>query len=179
MVRRSIVTVSPMPARRMTRALITPLFLIAALALPGATAQAASKDRLWATVNVCDTEKNPDTIGLRASMPGTGDRKVRMFLRFRVEYFVARDEEWKSVRRGGDSGWISVGSARFVARQSGRSFEFSPTAGNILLRGRVSYEWRRGKKVIKRAVRRTQAGHTSSAGSDPTGFSAAECLIQQ
>ena len=168
-----------MPALRMTRALITPIFLVAALALPGSSAQAQSKDRLWATVNVCDTAKNPDTIGLRASMPGTGDSKVKMYLRFRVEYYVARDEEWKTVRKGGDSGWISVGSGRFVARQSGRSFEFSPAAGNILLRGRVSYEWRRGKKVVKRAVRRTTAGHTSSAGADPKGFSASECLIQQ
>jgi hypothetical protein len=102
-----------------------------------------------------------------------------MFMRFRVEYFVAREKAWKPVRRGGDSGWVSVGSGRFVARQSGRSFEFSPAAGDILLRGKVSYEWRRGTKVIKKATRRTEGGHTSSAGADPKGYSSAECLIKK
>jgi hypothetical protein len=27
---------------------------------------------LWATVNICDTEKNPDSMGIRAGMPGNG-----------------------------------------------------------------------------------------------------------
>lgn len=168
-----------MPALRTTRALVTLIFSALLAAGAAAPAQAATTDRLWATVNVCDTAKNPDTIGLRASMPGTGSAKVKMYMRFRVEYFVARDQEWKPVRKGGDSGWVSVGSGKFVARESGRSFEFSPAAGNILLRGRVSYEWRRGKKVIRRAVRRTETGHESSAGADPKGYSAAECLIQK
>jgi hypothetical protein len=163
----------------MNRTLITLSFLAAGASLPGGTAQAADSDRLWATVNVCDTVKNPDTVGLRASMPGSGSAKDRMFMRFRVEYFVAREQEWRPVRRGGDSGWVSVGSGRYAARESGRSFEFSPAAGDILLRGRVSYEWRRGKKVVKRAVRRTEPGHESSAGADPKGFSAAECLIRK
>lgn len=172
-----------MHALRTTRASITVIFLAAAAVLPlqasAATKKQEKKDRLWATVNVCDTEDNPDTIGLRASMPGTGSSKVRMYMRFRVEYFVARDEEWKLVRKGGDSGWVSVGSGRYVARQSGRSFEFSPSSGDILLRGRVSYKWKRGKKVIKRATRRTEEGHESSAGADPEDFSESECLIRR
>lgn len=169
-----------MPAQRTTRRFITLVPILAVLAGSAApAAHAAPSDRLWATVNICDTPKNPDTVGLRASMPGTGSTKVRMYMRFRVEYFVSREQAWKPVRRGGDSGWVFVGSGRFVARQSGRTFEFSPAAGDILLRGRVSYEWRRGTKVIKRATRRTEAGHTSSAGADPKGYSAAECLIRK
>lgn len=130
-------------------------------------------------MNVCDTTANPDAIGIRASMPGTGQKKVRMFMRFRVEYFVASQQAWRAVSKGGDSGWVSVGAASFKARESGRVFEFSPAAGAILLRGRVSYEWRRGARVIRRETRRTEAGHTSSVGADPDGFSAAQCLIRQ
>ncbi|MBJ7331691.1 MAG: hypothetical protein JHC95_17480 [Solirubrobacteraceae bacterium] len=167
-----------MPSLRTARAFITLIFFAMAVGLAAAPAQAA-KDTLWATVNICDTPTNPDTIGLRASMPGNGSKKTRMYMRFRVEYFVARDQTWKPVRKGGDSGWVSVGTGKFVARQSGRSFEFSPAAGNILLRGRVSFEWRRGTRVIRRAVRRTEAGHVSSAGADPEGFSSAECLIKK
>lgn len=172
-----------MPALRITRAVITPVVLTGLLALPAAADPATKKERradnarLWATVNVCDTEDNPDTIGLRASMPGTGSKKVRMYMRFRVEYYVAREDEWRLVRKGGDSGWVSVGSGRYVRRESGRSFEFSPESGNILLRGRVSFQWRRGKKVVKRATRRTADGHESSAGADPEDYSAGECLI--
>lgn len=168
-----------MPVQRTTRRCITLLPILALLAGASAPAHGAPSKRLWATVNVCDTAKNPDTVGLRASMPGTGSSKVRMYMRFQVEYFVSREQEWKPVRRGGDSGWVSVGSGRFVSRQSGRSFEFSPAAGDILLRGRVSFQWRRGKKVIKRATRRTEGGHSSSAGADPKGYSAAECLIRK
>ena len=65
------------------------------LALLAAPAEAADKRErsvyrsplLWATVNVCDTEANPDTIGIRASIPGSGVRGERMFLRFQVQYF--------------------------------------------------------------------------------------------
>lgn len=172
-------TVSPMPAPHTTRRLITLVPFLALLAGASGSAHAAPNTRLWATVNICDTPKNPDTVGLRASMPGTGSAKVRMYMRFQVEYFVSRTQEWKPVRRGGDSGWVSVGSARFVSRQAGRSFEFSPAAGDILLRGRVRFEWRRGARVVKRAMRRTEGGHTSSAGADPKGYSAAECLIRK
>src|SRR5262245_47393421 len=31
--------------------------------------------RLWATVNVCDTVGHPDSLGIRGSMPGSGDRR--------------------------------------------------------------------------------------------------------
>lgn len=168
-----------MPAQRTTHRFVTLVVIFFAFAAGASPAHAAAKTRLWATVNVCDTEKQPDTIGLRGSMPGNADRKTKMYMRFRVQYFVSRDNAWKQVRKGGDSGWVSVGSGRYVARQSGRSFQFSPAAGNILLRGRVSYEWRRGKKVVKRATRVTEEGHTSSAGADPAGYSAAECLIKK
>ena len=49
----------------------------------------------WATVNVCDTAKQPDTIGIRASMPGT-PKGVRLSMRFRVQYKVDEDT-WADV----------------------------------------------------------------------------------
>ena len=63
----------------------------------------------WATVNVCDTAKQPDAIGIRASMPGT-PKGARLSMRFRVQYRTA-DGRWADVEDA-DSGWRTVGIAR-------------------------------------------------------------------
>jgi hypothetical protein len=134
---------------------------------------------LWATVNVCDTPANPDTIGLRGSIPGSGVRGESMFLRFQVQYFSRAEQRWHNITQGADSGWVAVGAATFKARQAGWSFRFTPPAGGAsdLLRGAVSFEWRRGAKVVRHARKRTTAGHASAAGADPAGYSAASCEI--
>ena len=160
-----------------------PVVLIAliVLALAPATAGAQTADRsarLWATVNICDTAKNPDTLGVYASMPGSGKRGERMFMRFRAQYFSLRDELWHNfLSRGNDSGWVAVGSATSVATRSGWKFTFAPRSGQrYRLRGKVNFEWRRGDKVVRREVRRTRGGHPSSVG-DPRRYSAATCEI--
>ena len=164
--------------------------LLAAIGLPLATAGAQraptvqQSRHLWATVNVCDPAEppadiGPDTIGIRASMPGARDGRERMYMRFRVQFFKDADQKWHNVVNGGDSGWRYVGRARYKARQSGRYFRFSPPTGKpaVMLRGRVSFEWRLRGEVVRRAGKLTTAGHKSSAGSFPDGFSAATCTI--
>jgi hypothetical protein len=168
--------------------------LLAAIALP-ITAEAAQKRRsatptvaqsphLWATVNVCDPadpppEIGPDTIGIRASMPGSRDGREIMFMRFRVQFFKDADMRWHNVTQGGDSGWTRVGLARYKARQSGRYFRFSPPSGKptVLLRGKVNFEWRLKGEVVRKAATLTTKAHKSSAGSYPAGYSDATCTI--
>ena len=132
---------------------------------------------LWSTVNICDTEKSPNTVGVRASMPGSGRRRERMFMRFRVQY-KAPDGVWKDfTSEGTDSGFQPVGSARYKARQSGWKFPFEPDPGQRFeLRGVVNYQWRRGAKVVRRATKATTPGHNVSIA-DPEGYSAATCEI--
>ena len=133
---------------------------------------------LWATVNVCDTAKHPDTIGIRGSMPGSRDGSERMYMRFQVQYFSATDGKWHRIRKGGDSGFVRVGLAKFRARQSGRSFRFAPRNGEaVLLRGVVTFEWRKDGEVVRRARKRTTKGHRSTAGADPARYSASNCTI--
>ena len=164
--------------------------LLAAIALPLATASAEpaptvqQSRHLWATVNVCDPadpppDIGPDTIGIRASMPGSRDGREIMFMRFRVQFLKDGDQKWHNVVNGGDSGWQRVGFARYKARQSGRYFRFSPPSGKpaVMLRGKVSFEWRLRGEVVRKAAKLTTAGHKSSAGSFPDGFSAATCTI--
>jgi hypothetical protein len=133
---------------------------------------------LWATVNVCDTRSSPNTIGIRGSMPGWRDARETMWMRFQVQYLSDVDHRWHEVTEGGDSGFVPVGSGRYKARQAGRSFRIDPNNGKtVVVRGRVSFEWRLRGAVLRRAVERTRRGYESSAGADPPGYTAATCTI--
>ena len=160
-------------------ALAVPIFV-----LPAATGVARSKlasdgGLLWATVNVCDTADHPDTIGIRGSMPGTGYREQEMYMRFQLQYLASYDDKkWHNIGASGDSGWIDVGSAKYRQRQTGRNFTVRPPdTGAFRLRGAVTFEWRDGTDVVKRARLRTTAGHGNTAGADPKGFSHASCVV--
>ena len=157
--------------------------LVCALALLCAAPAAAAARSPWAPVNVCDTASNPDTIGIRGSMPATTSARPparELFMRFQVQY-QRSDGSWRFLRSGGDSGFIDLGRVRARgSRQAGHSFTVNPpSAGNVYtLRGLVTFEWRaKDGTVVRSARKRTTAGHRSTAGADPAGFSAAECTI--
>ena len=159
----------------------------------------AAASRLWATVNVCDTERSPDAMGIRAGMPGNGKRQ-QMYMRFSVQWYSGQAEQWLDVP-GGVSPWQRAGSARYVARQAGYTFEFvTPPAGRgYLMRGSVEFQWRalhRPKpakrdswsgtilpkprarwKVTKSDSLLTRTGIKGVDGGDPKGTSKAICLI--
>lgn len=133
----------------------------------------------WATVNVCDTSAHPNAVGVRGSMPGTGRQRTHLYLRVQLQ-FRRTGTSWASLGRSGDSGWIDAGRTKVRARQAGRTFTITPPAKGedaYVLRGRVSFEWRRGSRVLKRAQVLTTSGHRGVAGGDPRGFSAATCSI--
>ena len=165
------------------RATLGVLALLMAVAPAGAAARRTDSlvhsKRLWATVNVCDTVGHPDAIGIRGSMPGSGDKAELMFMRFQVQVFDRAGALWRNLP-GADSGFAEVGSGRSRTRQSGNTFTITPPrAGSApyLLRGMVSFEWREDAGVVRRARRSTTVGHPNTAGSDPAGFSAATCSI--
>lgn len=163
-------------ARRFAGACV--LFAIAAPVALAAPATVEDSRHLWATVNVCDTEHGPDTIGIRGSMPGSRHSAETMWMRFQVQFLSHDDNKWHNVPGGGDSGFVRVGSARSKVRQAGRSFRISPRNGErVLLRGQVSFQWRLKNVVTRVAAKRTVKGHRSSAGSDPPGYTAATCTI--
>jgi hypothetical protein len=146
-----------------------------------ATADAAGKRTpdVWATVNVCDTQTRPNEIGIRGEMAGL-PRYSRMYMRFRVQF---KDDEgrWRTVTssRLTDSGWVRVFAGRGGEHDAGWSFEFKPPAsgGAHIMRGLVSFEWRRGRRVVERTRAFTEAGHPGTAGAEPKDFSAASCEI--
>ncbi|HEV2875211.1 MAG TPA: hypothetical protein VGW14_08685 [Thermoleophilaceae bacterium] len=153
-------------------------------------ATASGAPRLWATVNICDTAAAPDSMGVRAAMPGNTSRQ-RMFMRFRAEYWSRSLQDWASVAGSGISPWVYAGPARYERRQAGWTFEFAaPPAGvTFTMRALVEFEWRRPKpthdagrkgrhsRVVRTVSRATETGIRGVDGGDPAGTSKAMCLI--
>jgi hypothetical protein len=155
--------------------------LAAGLAALGPAASAGAAPGPWATVNVCDTEGHPDGVGVRAWMPGTGDKRDELFVRLQLQFLRRSDNSWHTLGGSGDGGFVDVGNGVARGRQTGRTFTLMPPAEGqpaFVLRGVVTYEWRRDGAVVRRARRATTAGHPGTAGAEPDDYSAATCSIR-
>jgi hypothetical protein len=154
-------------------------------------ATASGTPRLWATVNICDTAASPDSMGIRAGMPGNASGQ-RTFMRFRAEYWSRSLQDWAPVSgEGGQSPWVYAGPARYERRQAGWTFQFAPPPAGVTftMRAIVEFEWRKrirvgaagGKRVRSRVVRTvtrtTETGIHGVEGGDPAGTSKAFCLV--
>lgn len=153
-------------------------------------AKASQAPALWATVNICDTADAPDSMGIRASMPGNGTDQ-RMWMRFTAEYWSRSRQAWTAVSGSGISPWVYVGSARSSLRQAGWTFAFSepPDGVTFTMRAHVEFEWRAKAAALRRAAKRsrgrvvrsliraTETGIEGVDGGDPAGTSKAACLI--
>ena len=134
---------------------------------------------LWATVNVCDTTVHDNMMGVRASMPGDGDR-TKMYMRFIAQYYDRSKQLWSEVKGSGISQWIYVGSGLKQRREGGFTFAFDAPSGGktFTLRGAVDYKWTKGRRVVRTAHLFTNGGHPNTAGADPASFSAGLCQVR-
>jgi hypothetical protein len=137
----------------------------------------AKSPELWATVDVCDTPRQPNTIGIRGSMPSDGHPHDTMYMRFQVQLLAAATRQWTAVGKTADSGFVPVGSGA-SPRQGGHTFGFQPATSPYTMRGLVEFQWRRAGHVVHLASRTTVAGHVSLAGAEPKGYSAATCTLK-
>ncbi|HTY96425.1 MAG TPA: hypothetical protein VMB91_05250 [Solirubrobacteraceae bacterium] len=130
---------------------------------------------LWATIDICNAPDQPNTVGIRGSMPGDGKTADKMYMEFGLEYIDAVNQ-WAALPSS-SSGWVLVGSGS-GARQGGWSFTLKPpnSRGKFTLRGTVTFRWMRGgTRQLARTTLPTTAGRKVLAGADPAGFSAARC----
>jgi len=131
---------------------------------------------LWATIDACSPAGRADEIGVRGSMPGTGDRDEQLYMEFLVEYRDVHGN-WQRMP-GGESSFIQLGDGAARSRQGGLNFTVAPRSGvPYVVRGVVVFEWRVGARTVFSTVRSTTAGHTAAAGADPPGYSASLCAI--
>jgi hypothetical protein len=140
----------------------------------------SESEDLWATINVCDTARNANTIGIRGSMPGLGNRPSKMQMRFLVQYRSRTDGAWRDAGDDSDSGWQTVGRTIRQVVESGQNFTFAPPAdGSHQLRWAVRFRWVRDDRTVAYQRRFTEAGHETTAGADPKGYSAGSCEIAE
>ena len=180
-----------LPRARMLRRTAPVLAAVAAVAVAASPAQAAgTKKYLWATVNICDTAKHPNQMGVRGSLPGTGN-SGKMFIRFTAQYFDAGHNTWANVKGTDTSPWVLAGSSERRYRQAGYTFNFdapSPPGSTFLLRATADFKWterhrvsKHSKKfhtvVIKRRRAITSPGHLNTLGADPKDYSSDKCQI--
>jgi hypothetical protein len=168
----------------------------------GGAEEKADDRPFWATVNICDTEKSPNALGVRTSVPGNGSDE-RIWARYTAQWWSAADQEWKTVGGSGITDWVVLGDADMTARQAGWTFRFvQPPAGTTyVMRGIVELEWRdqlqaarksrkaRGNRRLRRVRRAqrvavvrqrtllTETGVKGVQGGEPAGLSKAMCLI--
>ncbi len=131
---------------------------------------------LWATIDVCGPAGEPNTVGIRGSMPGDGRAADKMYMSFRLQYLSGTS--WINVDTPG-TGWVLVGAAG-VTRQEGTSFALKPASGAqpYTLRGVIEFQWRRDGRVLVAASEPTSTGHKSVVeNANPPGYSAATCAI--
>jgi hypothetical protein len=142
-------------------------------------------------------------MGVRASMPGN-DTGMRMYMRFRAEYWSRSLQNWAPVTGSGVSDWVFAGSAEYARRQAGWTFEFAapPPGVTFTMRAVVEFQWRRteeqvarlrrykrklrfdmtkpsarSSRVARSVTRTTETGIVGVDGGDPAGTSKAMCLI--
>jgi len=109
------------------------------------------KRPFWATVNVCDTAKSPNALGVRTSVPGNGSNQ-RIFARYTAQWWSGAKQEWLTVAGSGVTDWVALGSADMASRQAGWTFRFvqPPLGTTYVMRGLVELQWR-GRSARKAA----------------------------
>jgi hypothetical protein len=113
---------------------------------------------LWATVNICDTKKSPNGLGVRTSVPGNGSNE-RIFARYTAQWWSAASQEWLTVGGSGVTDWVFVGDADMSSRQAGWTFRFvqPPQGTTYVMRGVVELQWREAAKTARKARKARKA----------------------
>jgi hypothetical protein len=118
---------------------------------------------LWSTIDVCNPTDQPDTVGIRGSMPGDHQAHDTMYMRFRLQYMNPSTKAWTDLMKSSAASFVDVGTGA-DPRQAGRSFQLSPVAGQpaFTLRGVVSFQSRRllCRNLPDRLSLRTAAGRS-------------------
>jgi hypothetical protein len=159
-------------------ALVTALPASAGTVGPGQIARAVraaeSSPSLWATVNICNSRRYPDDLGVRGQMPALGFSSA-MYMTVQVQYWSAQAKRFLPIQSKLATTRLSAGSASTGLQQDGAVFPFAAHTG--LLNATITFIWTRGGKVIGQTVRRTTAGHHDADHGSPPHYSAAQCRI--
>jgi hypothetical protein len=141
--------------------------------IKAAVRNAERSKRLWATINVCDTHKHPRTIGIRGEVPALGF-PATISISLGVDFWSKTDKRFEPDPQA--SRMIKLGPVSHGIHQRGVTFQFAAHTGR--LRGTAKFSWTRRGKVLGSTKRVTTPSHHDADFGDPSGFSAATCMIK-
>ena len=109
------------------------------------TAQALLRSReLWATIDVCNPPDQPNTVGIRGSMPGDGKPADKLYMSFRLQYLDAVNQWAALPLRQQRLGARRRPAPAPRARAGGASrSKPPPRPRQFVLRGVVDFQWTR------------------------------------
>jgi hypothetical protein len=141
-----------------------------------AVRQAERSKTLWATVNICDTRRYPNTIGVRGQMPALGFSSS-MTLDIQVNYYSKAKKRFLPSPSPDATKAIRLGSSSDLIQQAGWTFGgWPPHTG--LLNATIKFVWKRSGQVLGQTTRRTTAGHHDADFGSPPRYSAKQCRIR-
>lgn len=139
-----------------------------------AVKRAEQSSSLWATVNICNSRRYPDDIGIRGQMPTLGFASW-LSMDVKLYYYNSKQKRFIAVPAGGNK-LIRLGRTSSGLQQSGAMFQFAPHQPP--LRAVVTFIWRRSGQFLGSTARTTTDGHHNADYASPPGYSAATCTIR-
>jgi hypothetical protein len=137
-----------------------------------AIAQAERSKSLWATINICNSKRYPDTIGIRGQMPSLGFA-AWLSMNIQLNYYSATDKQFIPLPTGG-SHTTRLGRSAVKLQQGGATWTFNKP---VLLNASVQFVYRRAGKLLGETTLTTTAGHPSAQFGSPAHLSAKQCQI--
>ncbi len=137
-----------------------------------ALAQAERSDSLWATVNICNSKRYPDTIGIRGQMPSLGFA-AWLSMKIQLNYYSVNDKRFVPLPTGG-SHTTRLGRSAVKLQQGGATWTFNKP---VLLNASVEFVYRRAGKLLGETTQTTTAGHPSAQFASPAHLSVKQCQI--
>jgi hypothetical protein len=134
---------------------------------------AKNSKSLWATVNICNSKQDPNTLGIRGQMPSLGF-PAWLSMAIQLNYWSKAKKKFIPIPSGGKR-LIRLGRSSTGLQQDGASFTFKPHTG--LLNASIQFIWRREGKLLGETTLTTTGGHPNADFGSPKHFTAKQCRI--
>ncbi len=134
--------------------------------------RAESSKTLWATVNICNSKRYPNTLGVRGQIPALGF-PAWMSLYIQVNFYSEAKHRFEPIVHA--TKLIRLGRTATRLEQGGQIVAFPAHTG--LLNATIDFRWRRSGRLLGHTLLATTAGHPGADFGSPPHYSAKQCQI--
>jgi hypothetical protein len=128
---------------------------------------------LWATINICNSHRYPDQIGVRGQMPSLGF-STAMSMTVTLNSWSATTKRFVAIASPNAVDAIPLGTHSRSLEQKGVRYPFN-RGQKGLWDATIVFTWKRDGKVLGQTQRTTTAGHRDADEGSPPHYSAAQC----